>query len=101
MQKDEALPCDLVLWSANGQCFLETSGLNREKNLKPKGSHQFCLGLINDKICQLSGFLKYEMPNARLYSFDRDRLCKVQYASFNEKLGQISYVFSDKAVTLT
>ena len=73
MHEDEAFPCDLLLLEsalANGQCFIETSSLDGEKNLKPKGANSFFVGLINDKICQLSGCLKYELPNARLYNFD-------------------------------
>ena len=80
MHENEPFPCDLIVLDtalANGACFIETSSLDGEKNLKTKNAHPLCVGLASDKICHVAGMLTYELPNARLYNFDGSlQVCK-------------------------
>ena len=73
VHEDEPFPCDLIIIESaleKGQCFIETSSLDGEKNLKPKGAHPLCVGIVDEHTCRFGGCLTYEFPNPRLYNFD-------------------------------
>ena len=74
VEKNEVLPADLLIFQTSGEegiCYIETSNLDGERNLKPK----YNVKLIHTAILsqgthvQLQGTLYYEKPNNRLYSF--------------------------------
>lgn len=74
VEKNEVLPADLLIFQTSGEegiCYIETSNLDGERNLKPKQN----VKLIHDAIitqgthAQLQGTLHYEKPNNRIYSF--------------------------------
>ena len=74
IEGEDYIPADVVVLSSsnkNGSCFIMTSSLDGEKNLKPK----FALKEIQSKIIEgnrfrLLGSLKYGPPNFDLYSFN-------------------------------
>lgn len=74
VEDQEYLPADLIVLassSESGACFIQTSSLDGEKNLKPK----FALpevqdGIMDGKTFRIIGQLKYEQPNFDLYSFN-------------------------------
>lgn len=74
VKKDQILPCDLILLSSseeNGACFIETSSLDGEKNLKPRTSFSGLSGQLNDKsVIRLFNRIEAEQPNSRLYYFN-------------------------------
>eukprot|EP00759_Apiculatamorpha_spiralis_P019356 PhF_6_TR25448/c0_g1_i1/m.35186/K14802/DRS2, ATP8A; phospholipid-transporting ATPase len=58
------IPCDMLLLASDapgGGCYVETSNLDGETNLKPKQ----CLVLLGDE-----GVVEYENPNKNLYEFN-------------------------------
>lgn len=76
MEETDFFPADIVLLTSSfdtGVCYIETSSLDGEKNLKPKMS----LKETNDKfsrstpdpVLRLEGKINCEPPNTSLYSF--------------------------------
>lgn len=74
VKKDQILPCDLIMLSSSeesGACFIETSSLDGEKNLKPRTSFSGLSGQLSDKsIIRLFNRIEAEEPNSRLYYFN-------------------------------
>eukprot|EP00124_Ichthyophonus_hoferi_P005556 Ihof_evm1s836 gene=Ihof_evmTU1s836 len=71
---DQFFPADLVLLSSsepNGICYVETSNLDGETNLKIRQSTHVCKDLktVGD-LRFLEGHLQVEPPNNRLYKFE-------------------------------
>ena len=66
----EFFPADLVLLNsseAQGMCYIETSNLDGETNLKQKSASNETAGLSYD---QLDGQIECEGPNRNLYEFN-------------------------------
>lgn len=74
IKEDEAIPADVVLIcssNAEGSCYIMTSSLDGEKNLKPKYSVKEVQDqLINKDKFDINGTLMYEESNSDLYSFN-------------------------------
>lgn len=74
LESDDFIPADLLLLSSSepeGLCYIETSNLDGETNLKikqgsPKTSHMTSPQLVR----QLQGYLRSEQPNNSLYTYE-------------------------------
>jgi phospholipid-transporting ATPase len=70
----EALPADIILLSSSepeGLCYIETSNLDGETNLKIKQALPETAELTSpSEISRLEGEMEYEQPNNSLYTFD-------------------------------
>ena len=71
----EIIPADIIAIATgneNGACFIETSSLDGEKNLKPKGAPKETWHLYNHqkKVVRLEGKISCIPPNPMLSSFD-------------------------------
>ncbi|KAG0166676.1 hypothetical protein DFQ28_007019 [Apophysomyces sp. BC1034] len=70
----ENFPADLILLSSSepeGLCYIETSNLDGEVNLKIKQALPQTAGILNPiDANQLQGTIKSEQPNNRLYNYD-------------------------------
>ncbi|CAJ0927097.1 14284_t:CDS:2, partial [Entrophospora sp. SA101] len=68
------LPADLVLLSSSepeGLCYIETSNLDGETNLKIKqATTETAILVTPQQISQLNGYIKSESPNNSLYTYD-------------------------------
>ncbi|CDW80053.1 probable phospholipid-transporting atpase ih [Stylonychia lemnae] len=74
LHDDQIVPADCVLLSSsdnNGQCFVQTSSLDGEKNLKPKLAIKFIQDNVNRIIKEdVQLLLIYNQPSRALYEFD-------------------------------
>ena len=74
LESDEFIPADLILLASSepeGLCYIETSNLDGETNLKikqasPLTAHLTSPGLVTS----LHGSLRSEQPNNSLYTFE-------------------------------
>ncbi|KIO16594.1 hypothetical protein M407DRAFT_33757, partial [Tulasnella calospora MUT 4182] len=74
LESDDFIPADLLLLSSSepeGLCYIETSNLDGETNLKikqgsPKTSHMTSPQLVQ----RLQGYLRSEQPNNSLYTYE-------------------------------
>ncbi|GAV83573.1 E1-E2_ATPase domain-containing protein/HAD domain-containing protein [Cephalotus follicularis] len=73
VEKDEFFPADLILLSSNydeGICYVETTNLDGETNLKLKQALESTLNLQEDSSFQnFKAVIRCEDPNANLYIF--------------------------------
>ncbi|KAG9148898.1 hypothetical protein Leryth_024866 [Lithospermum erythrorhizon] len=72
IQKDEYFPADLLLLSSSyedGICYVETTNLDGETNLKVKHALEVTASLQEDSFQQFKAVIKCEDPNEDLYSF--------------------------------
>ncbi|KAI8324877.1 phospholipid-translocating P-type ATPase [Martensiomyces pterosporus] len=74
VENKEALPADLVVLSSSepeGMCYIETSNLDGETNLKVKQAlPETATMLTPADVAALKGHLKTELPNDSLYTFE-------------------------------
>ncbi|GAA5906353.1 hypothetical protein JCM8208_003527 [Rhodotorula glutinis] len=74
LESDDSFPADLVLLSSSepeGLCYIETSNLDGETNLKIKQAHTSTATLDSPlALSQLAGQLRSEQPNNSLYTFE-------------------------------
>ncbi|GAA5966757.1 hypothetical protein JCM3765_000939 [Sporobolomyces pararoseus] len=74
VESNESFPADLVILSSSepeGLCYIETSNLDGETNLKIKQAHSSTSKLLSPAaISQISGQLRSEQPNNSLYTFE-------------------------------
>ncbi|KAF8512600.1 Ca-transporting ATPase [Hysterangium stoloniferum] len=74
MESDEFIPADVVLLSSSepeGLCYIETSNLDGETNLKIKQASPETASLTSPQaITNLHGLLRCEQPNNSLYTFE-------------------------------
>ncbi|KAF9994494.1 hypothetical protein BGZ79_000747 [Entomortierella chlamydospora] len=74
VESGEPIPADLVLLSSSepeGMCYIETSNLDGETNLKIKQAHPETAQIVTPlDVARLSGFLRSEQPNNSLYTFE-------------------------------
>ncbi|XP_065883970.1 phospholipid-transporting ATPase IB-like [Dysidea avara] len=71
--EEEFFPADLLLLSsseAEGHCYIETSNLDGESNLKIRQSHPKTMAMMHfDQLKCLHGHVECEGPNNQLYKF--------------------------------
>ncbi|KAL1916326.1 uncharacterized protein VTP21DRAFT_5943 [Calcarisporiella thermophila] len=74
LESGEFFPADLILLSSSepqGLCYIETSSLDGEVNLKIKQALMQTADLTSPvQISQLRGVIKSELPNNRLYNYE-------------------------------
>lgn len=74
LESNDFFPADLVLLSSSepeGLCFIETSNLDGETNLKIKQAKPATADFTSSqKASTLSGYLRTEQPNNSLYTFE-------------------------------
>ncbi|BGP52544.1 aminophospholipid translocase [Rhodotorula sphaerocarpa] len=74
LESDEFFPTDLALLASSepeGLCYIETSNLDGETNLKIKQAHTSTASLHSPvALSQLAGQLRSEQPNNSLYTFE-------------------------------
>ncbi|KAJ2550178.1 aminophospholipid translocase [Coemansia sp. RSA 1933] len=74
VENKEAIPADIVLLSSSepeGMCYIETSNLDGETNLKVKqGLPETATLLTPGDVQGLRGHIKTELPNDSLYTFE-------------------------------
>ncbi|RIB10327.1 hypothetical protein C2G38_2106365 [Gigaspora rosea] len=74
VESGEFFPADLILLSSSepeGLCYIETSNLDGETNLKIKQATNDTANLTNpEKTSRLAGYIKSETPNNSLYTYD-------------------------------
>lgn len=90
--KDEFLPADLVCLSSSdyeGNCFIQTSSLDGEKNLKPRQAFKETQDLIGSgDVIRLVGKMELPRPNPNLYeaggfiSIGGDKNLKIDVKNF-------------------
>merc|ERR1719471_167631 len=73
VEKSSFFPADLVLLSSSepqGMCYIETSNLDGETNLKIRSSLQATTDLTSEQqLSRLTGIVEAELPNRHLYEF--------------------------------
>ncbi|KAK1280746.1 putative phospholipid-transporting ATPase 9 [Acorus gramineus] len=111
VEKDDFFPADLVLLSSSyddAVCYVETTNLDGETNLKLKQALEVTSGLQNDSSFRnFKAIIKCEDPNANLYTFvgslDYDEqqyaLSPQQLLLRDSKLRNADYIYG--AVTFT
>jgi phospholipid-transporting ATPase len=74
VENDEYFPADLILLSSSepdGLCYIETSNLDGETNLKIKQALVETSTILTPELAnQMKGTIKSEQPNNRLYNYD-------------------------------
>ncbi|KAF8977701.1 hypothetical protein BGZ46_007178 [Entomortierella lignicola] len=74
VESEEAIPADLVLISSSepeGMCYIETSNLDGETNLKIKQALPETAQIITPlDVARLTGYVRSEQPNNSLYTFE-------------------------------
>ncbi|KAI9268801.1 hypothetical protein BY458DRAFT_533795 [Sporodiniella umbellata] len=74
IESGENFPADLILISSSepeGLCYIETSNLDGEVNLKIKQALPETANILNPiDMAQMQGTIKSEQPNNRLYNYD-------------------------------
>lgn len=74
LEGNDFIPADMVLLSSSepeGLCYVETSNLDGETNLKIKQAAPATSGFTNPaQVARLSGTLLSEAPNSSLYTYD-------------------------------
>ncbi|KAJ2163162.1 aminophospholipid translocase [Coemansia sp. RSA 552] len=74
VENKEAIPADIVMISSSepeGMCYIETSNLDGETNLKVKQALPETAKMLSPTdLCDLRGHLKTELPNDSLYTFE-------------------------------
>ncbi|OMJ21448.1 putative phospholipid-transporting ATPase DRS2 [Smittium culicis] len=74
LDNKDPFPADIILLSSSepeGLCYIETSNLDGETNLKIKQSRTETSNLITvDSISKLVGFINSELPNDNLYNYE-------------------------------
>lgn len=69
----QTIPADLLIMKTaakNGFCYMQTTNLDGESNLKPREAvHVFTTELIEDKdYSRVKGFIDIDQPNSNLYA---------------------------------
>ncbi|RKP40388.1 aminophospholipid-translocating P4-type ATPase [Dimargaris cristalligena] len=74
IESSEPLPADVIVLSSSepeGMCYIETSNLDGETNLKVKQALSETAKLLTPaEIAQLTGYVKSEKPNDSLYTYE-------------------------------
>ncbi|KAF8927612.1 hypothetical protein BGZ58_010284 [Dissophora ornata] len=84
----ESIPADLILLSSSepeGMCYIETSNLDGETNLKIKQALPETVHLITPlEVSQLGGLIRSEQPNNSLYTFEGTLLMNSTHGNSKE-----------------
>lgn len=84
LQSDDFIPADLVLISSSepeGLCYIETSNLDGETNLKIKQASPHTAHMVSPHLVhQLTGHLRSEQPNNSLYTYEGTMVMSVNGA---------------------
>jgi P-type E1-E2 ATPase len=77
---DSEIPCDmLLLYSATDNCYIKTSSLDGETNLKKRQvPSKFTFIKDVDNLLNLQAVISCEKPNTRLYEFKGNLLYQGQ-----------------------
>ncbi|PHT48381.1 Phospholipid-transporting ATPase 10 [Capsicum baccatum] len=99
--KDEYFPADLLLLSLSyedGICYVETSNLDGETNLKLKHVLNITSSLNDDSSFQNCKVLQSIFINQdmEIYYEETDKLAHARTSNLNEELGQVDTILSDK-----
>ncbi|KAG8926721.1 hypothetical protein FRC02_008713 [Tulasnella sp. 418] len=74
LQSDDFIPADLILLASSepeGLCYIETSNLDGETNLKIKQANTQTAKLTAPHlVAQLNGYMRSEQPNNSLYTYE-------------------------------
>ncbi len=74
LESNDVFPADLILLSSSepdGLCYIETSNLDGETNLKIKQANPVTANFITPtSASNISGFLRSEQPNNSLYTYE-------------------------------
>jgi phospholipid-transporting ATPase len=86
----EAFPADIILLSSSepeGLCYIETSNLDGETNLKIKQALGETAGMITPQdVAHLEGYIECELPNNSLYTFDGTLIMQKVYGGERQQL---------------
>lgn len=73
VKNETFFPADLLLYSSSepqGLCYIETSNLDGETNLKVRQGLPETAGLLETRdLSSLTGYIECELPNRHLYEF--------------------------------
>lgn len=93
VKKDEVFPADLILLSAgqeNGVCYVETSNIDGETNLKMKQACKKTMLLRTpESLVQMRGFIRCENPNEKIHSFEGTMLAMEEKEAMSLSLEQL------------
>lgn len=91
VESGESFPADLALISTSepdGLCYIETANLDGETNLKVKQSLPDTHHIRNPReLSTLSGEIKSEQPNSRLYTYEATLTLQTGGSSWEKPLG--------------
>ncbi|KAH6556188.1 hypothetical protein KP509_1Z197900 [Ceratopteris richardii] len=104
VQNDEFFPADLLfLFSHNetGSCYVETTNLDGETNLKIKKCPNDTARLVEEELKEFDAYVKCERPNSSIYSFQgnlawKDKIINLTPGQFllrGSKLRNTQYVY--------
>ncbi|KAI9599439.1 hypothetical protein BDF19DRAFT_470419 [Syncephalis fuscata] len=86
----EAFPADLILISSSepeGLCYIETSNLDGETNLKIKQALTETVTMITPQdVARLEGYIECEQPNNSLYTFDGTLILQKAYGGERQQI---------------
>ncbi|XP_050456062.1 phospholipid-transporting ATPase IF-like isoform X4 [Cataglyphis hispanica] len=124
VSRDEDVPCDIILLYSEtpGCCYVTTSNLDGETNLKTLNVPKVVSKLPLSHIVAMEATITCQHPLANLYTFHElqkflgslffawdldmydaanDQPALANTSDLNEELGQVEYLFTDKTGTLT
>ncbi|KAK9469767.1 hypothetical protein V1512DRAFT_256974 [Lipomyces arxii] len=85
VESEESIPADMVLLASSepeGLCYIETSNLDGETNLKIKQALSETATLVSPtELSKLKGKIQSEQPNSSLYTYEAN----IMIESFNEE----------------
>jgi phospholipid-transporting ATPase len=87
LESNEFFPADLILLCSSepeGLCYIETSNLDGETNLKIKQANPNTSGFMSpQEVGKMNGYLRSEQPNNSLYTYEGTLVMKTN--SMTEK----------------
>lgn len=71
LREGDQIPMDLLCLASSdkGVCYMETSALDGETNLKPISTPDYTSKMSTQELSQLKGTIECESPNHKLYNF--------------------------------
>ena len=103
IQKNQPIPCDIILidsFNTDGTCYVETSSLDGERDLKQKISTRITIGIYD----QINHTHKYSFQNTNGFGNESDITsvsgeitCNKPNPDFNKLHGKMTVVFEGKA----